>query len=112
MTKFPLPGFSLLISTIALDPTAFWILEALVLNAPQDLHASTKTIFSVMLSALVLDIFAISTLPTEAAFLIVALAFVAAAFVVLRVLCLVVRPMLLVLRKLINTTNVTEQETI
>lgn len=35
--------FSLLISTIALLPTAFWIFIARVLNAPHCLHASMLT---------------------------------------------------------------------
>ena len=42
-TKFPRPGFSGLISTLALEPTAFWILPALVLNAPHCLQASIVT---------------------------------------------------------------------
>lgn len=42
-TKFPRPGFSGLISTLALDPTAFSILPALVLNAPHCLQASIVT---------------------------------------------------------------------
>lgn len=41
--KLPLPGFSLLISTIAFDPTPFWIFKDRVLNAFQDLQASIRT---------------------------------------------------------------------
>jgi len=41
--KLPLPGFSLLISTIAFDPTSFWIFKDRVLNAFQDLQASIRT---------------------------------------------------------------------
>lgn len=44
--KLPLPGFSLLISTIAFDPTPFWIFKDRVLNAFQDLQASIRTTFS------------------------------------------------------------------
>jgi len=43
--KFPLPGFSLLISTLALLPIAFAILLALVLNAPHCLQCSIDTTF-------------------------------------------------------------------
>ena len=42
-TKLPFPGFSLLISTVALVPTAFSILRARDLNAPHCLQASTVT---------------------------------------------------------------------
>lgn len=42
-TKFPRPGFSLLISTLALSPTALAILLARVLNAPHCLQASIVT---------------------------------------------------------------------
>jgi len=44
-TKLPLPGFSLLISTIALSPTALAILLDRDLNAPHCLQASTVTTF-------------------------------------------------------------------
>uniref|UniRef100_A0A7S4NF81 Uncharacterized protein n=1 Tax=Odontella aurita TaxID=265563 RepID=A0A7S4NF81_9STRA len=44
-TKLPLPGFSLLISTTASEPTAFCIFVALDLNAPHCLHASIVTTF-------------------------------------------------------------------
>ncbi len=43
--KFPLPGFSLLISTFAFEPTPFVILAARVRNAPQDLQCSMVTTF-------------------------------------------------------------------
>ena len=42
-TKLPRPGFSLLISTTALSPTALAILLARVLNAPHCLQASMTT---------------------------------------------------------------------
>eukprot|EP00567_Pseudictyota_dubia_P005512 CAMPEP_0197440464 /NCGR_PEP_ID=MMETSP1175-20131217/6973_1 /TAXON_ID=1003142 /ORGANISM="Triceratium dubium, Strain CCMP147" /LENGTH=207 /DNA_ID=CAMNT_0042970571 /DNA_START=161 /DNA_END=781 /DNA_ORIENTATION=+ len=50
-TKFPLPGFSLLISTTASEATAFCIFAARVLNAPHCLHASIVTTFFPVASA-------------------------------------------------------------
>jgi len=46
-TKLPRPGFSLLISTTALSPTALAILLARVLNAPHCLQASMITLRAV-----------------------------------------------------------------
>ena len=43
MMKLPFPGFSLLTSTLAFEPTALTILPARVRKAPHDLHASMVT---------------------------------------------------------------------
>lgn len=43
-TKLPLPGFSLLTSTFAFEPTPLTIFSERVRNAPQDLQASIDTI--------------------------------------------------------------------
>ena len=45
-TKFPFAGFSLLISTVALEPTAFSIFAARALNAPHCLQASIVTVLA------------------------------------------------------------------
>mmetsp|Transcript_3905 Transcript_3905/g.7769 ORF Transcript_3905/g.7769 Transcript_3905/m.7769 type:complete len:215 (-) Transcript_3905:32-676(-) len=50
-TKFPFPGFSLLISTTAASPTSLAILLARVLKAPHCLQASTLTVFLSPLAA-------------------------------------------------------------
>uniref|UniRef100_A0A7S0GGF0 Uncharacterized protein n=1 Tax=Proboscia inermis TaxID=420281 RepID=A0A7S0GGF0_9STRA len=49
-TKFPLPGLSLLISTVALLPIALWIFSARLLNAFHCLHASMTTTFSALVT--------------------------------------------------------------
>jgi hypothetical protein len=49
-TKLPLPGFSLLTSTFAFEPTPLTIFSERVRNAPQDLQASIDTIFPLLVA--------------------------------------------------------------